>query len=160
MAAKVKGATTIIAVDLHQHRLDLALELGATHVIDGRATDVVAQVHAITSGGANYSFDTTGVPAVMQNALAALRMPGVCGYVGVQVGNLELDGLALVGKTAIGILEGSADPQTFIPEMIRWWQDGRFPFDRLIERYPMSEINEAERSSLSGGTIKPVLIPS
>ena len=160
MAAKVKGATTIIAVDLHQHRLDLALELGATHVLDGRATDLVAQVHAITGGGANYSFDTTGVPAVMQNALAALRMTGVCGYVGVQVGNLELDGIALVGKTAIGILEGSADPQTFIPEMIRWWQEGRFPFDRLIERYPMSQINEAERSSLSGGTIKPVLIPS
>jgi aryl-alcohol dehydrogenase len=43
--------------------------------------------------------------------------------------------------------------------MIELWQAGRFPFDRLIERYPMSRINEAEQSSLSGGTIKPVLIP-
>ena len=43
--------------------------------------------------------------------------------------------------------------------MIELWQAGRFPFDRLIEQYPMSRINEAEASSLAGGTIKPVLIP-
>lgn len=159
MAGKVVGATTIIAVDLHRHRLDLALELGATHAVAGDAADVVAQIQAITGGGAHYSFDTTGVPAVMKNALACLRMNGVCGYVGVQTGDLSLDGMSLVGKTAIGILEGSADPQVFIPQMIQWWQEGRFPFDRLVETYPMSQINEAEQSSLSGGTIKPVLIP-
>ena len=119
----------------------------------------MAKIHAATAGGANYAFDTTGVPAVMTTALAGLRMTGVCGFVGVQTGDLVLDGLALVGKTAIGILEGSVKPQEFIPRMIALWQDGRFPFDRLIERYPMSQINEAERSSLSGGTIKPVLIP-
>ena len=79
MAAKVAGATTIIAVDLQQHRLDLARELGATHVIAGGDDDVVEQIHAITGGGADYAFDTTGVPAVMRNALLALRMTGVCG---------------------------------------------------------------------------------
>lgn len=108
---------------------------------------------------AQYLFDTTGVPAVMKTALACLRMTGVCGYVGVQLGDLVLDGSSLVGKTAIGILEGSADPHVFIPRMIELWQAGRFPFDRLIEQYPMSRINEAEASSLAGGTIKPVLIP-
>ena len=159
MAGKVAGATTIIAVDLQAHRLELALELGATHTMVGSDTDLVAQIHAVTGGGAQYAFDTTGVPAVMQAALASLRMTGVCGFVGVQQGDLVLDGLALIGKTVLGILEGGANPQVFIPRLIELWQAGRFPFDRLIEIYPMSRINEAEQSSLAGGTIKPVLIP-
>lgn len=159
MAAVVAGASTIIAVDLHQHRLELATELGATHVIDGTAADVVPQILAATGGGANYALDTTGVPGVMLNALAGLRLGGVAGFVGIQSGDLVLDGSALVGKTAIGILEGNADPQTFIPRMIELWQAGRFPFDRLIEEFPLSAINEAEQASLSGRVVKPVLRP-
>ncbi|MDQ1403862.1 MAG: aryl-alcohol dehydrogenase [Actinomycetota bacterium] len=159
MAAKVADAATIIAVDLHQHRLDLALELGATHAIDGSGDDVVAQIHALTGGGAHYAIDTTGVPAVMTNALAGLRLGGVAGFVGIQVGDLVLDGAALIGKTAIGILEGNTDPHTFIPRMLELWQAGQFPFDRLIEEFPLAEINEAEQASLSGRVIKPVLRP-
>ena len=159
MAGVVAGATTIVAVDLHQHRLDLALELGATHVFRGDDADLVAGIQAITGGGADYTFDTTGSPVVMRAALTCLRMTGVCGYVGVQTGPLELDGLALIGKTAMGILEGGVDPQTFIPHLIELWQAGRFPFDRLVETFPLSNINEAEQSSLRGGTIKPILIP-
>lgn len=159
MGAVVAEATTIIAVDLHAHRLDLARELGATHVVDGAVDDVVAQIQALTGGGAHYAIDTTGVPAVMVNALAALRLGGVVGFVGIQVGDLVLDGVALVGKTAIGILEGNTDPHTFIPRMIELWQAGRFPFDRLIEEFPLAEINEAEQASLSGRVIKPVLRP-
>lgn len=159
MGAVVAEAATIIAVDLHAHRLDLALELGATHVVNGGADDVVAQIQALTGGGAHYAIDTTGVPAVMVNALASLRLGGVVGFVGIQVGDLVLDGVALVGKTAIGILEGNTDPHTFIPRMIELWQAGRFPFDRLIEEFPLAEINEAEQASLSGRVIKPVLRP-
>lgn len=159
LAAKVAGASTIVAVDLHQHRLDLALELGATHAVLGNADDLEAQILEITRGGADVSFDTTGVPSVMRSALTVLRMTGRCGYVGLQLGDLVLDGSALIGKTAHGILEGGVDPQQFIPQMIQWWQDGRFPFDRLIETYPLSEINTAEQASLSGQVIKPVLLP-
>ena len=158
MAAKVAGATTIIAVDLQQHRLELATELGATHVIDG-ATDAGAQIMAITGGGVQYAFDTTGVPAVMLGAIRATRMTGTVGFVGVQTGTLELASFDYIGKTIINILEGSADPQVFIPRMIALWQAGRFPFDRLIEKFPLDQINEAEQSSLAGGAIKPVLIP-
>jgi aryl-alcohol dehydrogenase len=159
MAAKVAGATTIIAVDLQQHRLDLALELGATHVIRGDAPDVVEQVMALTGIGAHAVMDTTGIPTVMINALKATRMNGTVGFVGVQLGPIEIDALTMIGKTIIGVLEGSADPHTFIPRLIALWQAGKFPFDRLIERFPMSQINEAEQSSLAGGVIKPVLIP-
>lgn len=159
MAAAVRGAATIIAVDLHQHRLDLALELGATHALDGSAADLVAQIQGLTGGGADYAFDTTGNVIVITNAIASVRQGGHAGLVGVQADPLTLDPIALVGKTVSGILEGGADPHVVIPELIALWQAGKFPFDRLIETFPLDAINEAEEASLTGKVIKPVLLP-
>ena len=159
MAAAAVGATTIVAVDLHDHRLETAKELGATHVVRGDVADLAAEIQAITGGGSDYAFDTTGVPAVILAALGGVRMTGHMGLVGVQMGDLVFDGLALLGKTVTGILEGSADPHVVIPRLIALWQEGRFPFDRMIETFPMSQINEAEQASLSGRVLKPVLIP-
>ena len=61
--------------------------------------------------------------------------------------------------TVVGIFEGNADPKQFIPRMIELWQEGRFPFDRLIETFTLSQIDEAEQASLDGSVIKPVLLP-
>lgn len=158
MGAKVAGATTIIAVDLQDTRLALARELGATHTLRGDDPDLAEQITQISGGGVHYAFDSTGVPAVISTAIATTRMAGKCGLVGVQQGDVALDA-TFIGKTVLNILEGSADPQKFIPEMVQLWQDGKFPFDKLIEKFPMSQINEAEKSSLGGGAIKPVLIP-
>jgi aryl-alcohol dehydrogenase len=58
------------------------------------------------------------------------------------------------------VLEGSAVSQVFLPRLIEFWVRGRFPFDKIIRTYPLSEINAAEADSLSGATIKPVLIPA
>ena len=159
MAAAARGASTIVAVDLHDHRLALSLELGATHTLRGDDPGLVAQLQAIAGGGVDVAFDTTGVPAVILNGLAALRMTGRMGLVGIQQGPVVIDGTALIGKTLTSILEGGADPQVVIPQLIELWQAGRFPFDRLIETFPLSEINEAEQASLSGRVIKPVLLP-
>ncbi len=159
MAATVAGAERIVAVDLHDHRLALARELGATETLRGDDPDLVAKLIESTGGGVDVAFDTTGVPTVIRSALAATRMAGRCGLVGVQMGDLVLDPSALVGKTVVGILEGSAVPQEFIPRMISLWQEGRFPFDRLIETFPLSQINEAEQASLNGQVVKPVLLP-
>jgi aryl-alcohol dehydrogenase len=160
MAAHVAGAATIIAVDLHQSRLDLAAELGATHTINGAGDDIAGQIRAITGDGAQYSFDTTGVPAVITTAIGSLRPTGTCGLVGVQQGELVLDPFALAdGRTLMGILEGDAVPHLFIPRLIELWRQGRFPFDKLITRYPLSQINRAEAEAAGGLAVKPVLIP-
>jgi aryl-alcohol dehydrogenase len=160
MAAKVAGAATIIAVDLHQSRLRLAAELGATHTINGADDGIAAQILAITGDGVQYAFDTTGVPAVIATAVSSLRPTGTCGLVGVGQGNLVLDPFALAGgRNLMGILEGDAVPQLFIPQLIQLWKQGRFPFDKLITTYPLSQVNEAEAAAASGTTVKPVLVP-
>jgi aryl-alcohol dehydrogenase len=160
MAAKVVGAAPIIAVDLHQHRLALALELGATHVLDGSSEELVGQIHEIVGHGADVAFDTTGNVSVISSAIAALRMTGRCGLVGIQSAPLVLDRGVWTGKTVSTILEGGADPQVLIPQLIELWRQGRFPFERMIETFPLDAINEAEEATLSGKVVKPVLLPS
>jgi aryl-alcohol dehydrogenase len=160
MAAAVAGATQIIAIDLHPGRLDLAAKLGATHTISGTDDDISSQILAITGDGAQYSFDTTGVPAVISTAIASLRPTGTCGLVGITQGDLVLDPFALAsGRNVMGILEGDAVPALFIPRLIDLWQQGRFPFDKLITSYPLSQIGQAEADAASGAAVKPVLIP-
>jgi aryl-alcohol dehydrogenase/geraniol dehydrogenase (NAD+) len=56
------------------------------------------------------------------------------------------------------ITEGDADPQEFIPRMLGWYKAGKFPFDRLITKFPFAQINEAAHASEKGGAIKPVLV--
>ena len=158
MAAKVAGASEIIAVDLNAKRRELALELGATRVIDGADPDVAARITGWT-GGVDRAFDTTGVPSVVVTAMDSLRTRGVCGLVGVG-GDITLPSWALTsGLTLKYLMEGDAVPQQFIPRLITLWQQGRFPFDRLIRLYALDEINEAERDAASGETVKPVLLP-
>jgi aryl-alcohol dehydrogenase len=142
----------------------LALELGATHSFDGADPDLANLIKNVTggaNGGVNYSFETTGLPSVVLTALAVLRPRGFCGMVGVSGSDIVLPAQALgSGRAMSYLLEGSAVPQVFIPQMIDLWQQGRFPFDRLITTYTLEEINEANADSLSGKTIKPVLIPA
>jgi aryl-alcohol dehydrogenase len=63
------------------------------------------------------------------------------------------------GRNVMGILEGDAVPALFIPRLIDLWQQGRFPFDKLITSYPLSQIGQAEADAASGAAVKPVLIP-
>jgi aryl-alcohol dehydrogenase len=160
MAARVAGCTTIVGIDISESRLELAKELGATHVIDGKVENAVEMIHAITHGGADYSLDATGVPAVTRQALECLRTGGTCGLVGGAPPGTELrftwESL-FFGRTIRGIVEGDAIPDHFIPRLIELYRAGRFPFDRLIERFPLAQINEAAQAAAEGRVLKPVL---
>lgn len=161
MAAKAAGATLIVAVDVVQSRLDLALELGATHALDGAAPDLVDQIQLISGGGVQYSLDCTGKAMVIQSAFRALRNRGVCGVVGAPDPGvqLQIDANELLGlsKTIRGIVEGDSVPDIFIPQLIELYRQGRFPFDRLVKFYAFDQIETAFADSEQGTTIKPVL---
>lgn len=162
LAARVAECGTIILVDRLAPRLELARELGATHVIDASKQDPVEAIRAITGGGADYTLECTGVPAVLRMAVDALAIPGVCGVVGAAPFGAEvaLDVNSLVaGRTVRGIIEGDAVPQRFIPELIALWREGRFPFDRLVRNYPMADVNRAVADMHAGNTVKAILVP-
>ncbi|MGQ4615619.1 zinc-binding dehydrogenase [Nocardia sp. R7R-8] len=158
MAAKVCNAETIVAVDIVESRRNLAEQLGATHTIDGRAEDLAEQLQDIT-GGADYSFDTSGAASVISTAVNVLAPGGTCALVAF-ADELRIDSQAVIfGRTITDALVGNASPHVFLPTMIRWWRQGLFPFDKLIEQFPLSEINAAAEASRSGRSVKPVLIP-
>lgn len=159
MAAKIAGCEHIIAVDVHDARLELARELGATHALNGSKVDVVQEVKSITEHGAHYAVETTGVPKVVKQSLNALRPLGVCAIVGVTP-EMSIDvhnDLMAEGKTMVGVIEGDSVPRVFIPQLVSYFKAGRFPFDRLIKFYPFEDINQAFEDSKNGGAIKPVL---
>jgi aryl-alcohol dehydrogenase len=159
LAAKAAGAESIIAVDLHPARLELATELGATAtILGGDNASVVEQIRKLTDHGTHYSIETSGVPDVILSAIQSMRARGTCASVGIQTGDVVLDGHVLSGKQLVSVIEGDADPQTFIPHLIQLWRDGRFPFERMLEKFPFTAVNEAEQASLEGRAVKAVLV--
>ena len=160
MAAVVAGCTTIIGIDLQQSRLELAKQLGATHVIDANEENPVEKIQSITGSGINFSIDTTAVPSVYRQAIESLGPMGVCGMVGVPRLDTEVTlrmNDIFWGRSTRGIIEGDSIPQIFIPQLIELYRQGRFPFDKLIKNYPIEEINQAVKDSIDGTTVKPVL---
>jgi len=163
IAAVARGASIIILSEPNAARRTLALELGATHVIDPVSEDLTARVQAICPGGVQFALDTTARGDVIEQSFAALARRGTLGLVGVPkdpATTLGVNILSLLGRgiTVRGICEGDSDPQTFIPEMIDLYKDGLFPFDRLITTYDFEDIEQAIADQKSGKSIKPVLL--
>jgi aryl-alcohol dehydrogenase len=161
MAAKIALCDPIIAVDIHDRRLALARELGATHAINhtGR-TDIVAEIRKITGQGVRFSLETSAQPVVLREAIEALMPAGTCVLLGsARAGtevSLEMPFLQF-GRTVRGVIQGESHPQQLIPMLTDFLMQGRMPVDRMITFYPLADINRAAQESNSGSTIKPVL---
>jgi aryl-alcohol dehydrogenase len=162
MAARVAGCTTIIGIDPRPARLQLARELGATHVASPADGDPVQAVLDATGGvGAEFSVDTTGSPEVLAQAVYSTGSGGVCGLIGAppfgtEV-SLDMNEVLARGRTLRGIVEGQSVPDVFIPRLIELWRQGRFPVDRLMTHYDFADIERAARDAEEGNVVKPVL---
>jgi aryl-alcohol dehydrogenase len=159
MAARLAGCATIIAVDVHPNRLDLAMELGATHRIDAHEGGLRSRIRAVLPGGADFVLDTTGVPDVIAEALGSVERRGavvlVAGAPGRQI-SMDMS-LLLTGASIRMVTEGAAVPREFIPVLIDHFRAGRFPVERLIRFYSFEDINHAAHEAELGIAIKPVL---
>lgn len=160
MAARIAGCSQIIGVGGNEKSLALALEIGATHVINRKkCSDIVGEIRRITGGGANYSIDTSGVTDFVRKGLQCLAPRGVEAIVGITP-PMEIDmfgELMAEGKTIMGVIEGDAVPKVFIPQMLEYYRQGRFPVDKLITYYPFEKINQALADSHNGVALKAVL---
>lgn len=155
MAAKAIGVQRIIAVDPVASRRDKAAELGATQTVDPTVEDVAA-----VARGATHALDTTANPDVIAAALGLLRQRGMLVLVGLGAarGTIDLTDLMFGGKVIRGCIEGDANPQEFIPELLRMHAQGRFPIESLISTYQARDIGQAVADARSGSAIKPVLL--
>jgi aryl-alcohol dehydrogenase len=160
LAAVVCGCTTIIGVDIHSDRLEMAKELGATQTVNAGEVDPVEAILDMTGGGTEFSLECVGNPKVLRQAVDVLPRLGVCGLLGVVPPGTEVSldmDLLMNGRTVTGILGGDAVADLFIPKLIELYRQGRFPFDRLITFYPFDDINQAVEDMEKGQVFKPVL---
>ncbi|MBI3233072.1 MAG: NAD(P)-dependent alcohol dehydrogenase [Bacteroidetes bacterium] len=159
MAAKASSATTIIAIDVNDERLEFSKELGATHTINSLKENVPQRIREILPNGVQYGVDTTGRTDVINNTLASMAPVGELALIGVALKPLELETNIFLtkGYKIKFVNQGDSVPQEFIPKLIQMYQQGIFPFDKLIKEYAFEDINQAIEDSEKGRTIKSVL---
>ena len=152
MAAVVRDAASIIAVDLHESRRALATELGATHVVDPQAGSTGRPDPRDRCGGADYAIDTTAVTPVVEQLLCLPRMRGMLGLIGVPadpeaVFSVGLFQVPLLGLTIRGIVEGEPIRRRSFPYLLDLHRQGKFPFDKLITTMPWHRSTKRSRPS-------------
>jgi aryl-alcohol dehydrogenase len=71
---------------------------------------------------------------------------------------IDIRSLVRRGITLRGVVEGDSVPSVFIPTLVEHYREGRFPLDRLIQRYALNEINRALDDAATCAVVKPVVI--
>ena len=161
MAAKLVGAGKIIAIDLRDDRLKLALELGASHTINPSKESIPNAIKAITGNGVDFTLETTALMPILRQAIDVLALRGTCGFVGGAPEDSELTFVTSHvmngGRTIRGIILGDTNPEEFLPKLIELHGLGRFPLEKLVTFYPFKDINQAIEDSLAGKCVKPIV---
>jgi aryl-alcohol dehydrogenase len=161
MAARIVGCDPIIAVDIHDRRLALARELGATHLINPTIdTDVVAEIRSILGEGTRFSLEASAHPSAFRQAVDVLMPGGTCVLLGSARHGTEVSfdmPFLQFGRVVRGVIQGESHPQDFIPKLVDYVMQGKMPIDRVATFYPLAEINRAADESNQGRTIKPIL---
>jgi aryl-alcohol dehydrogenase len=159
MGAVIRECAEIVAIDVLEQRLEMAKQLGATRLVHAtRKLKIAEEIWRAVPGGVNYALDTTGRAASFEQAIASLATKGCFAFVTAPAGNsgLNLSAVMIGGLTIRGIIQGDSVPDTFIPRLIDLFMGGRFPFDKLITKYPFDQINQAIADQAAGKVVKPV----
>jgi S-(hydroxymethyl)glutathione dehydrogenase / alcohol dehydrogenase len=146
-AAALVTAQPIIAVDLHDSRLELARRLGATHLVNAKRASAREEIQRLCPGGVDAFIDNTGNPEIIAMGYELTKPAGRVILVGVPAKgrNVSLYSLPLhFGKELRGSHGGDAVPQVDIPRYQALYRAGRIRLDELItERFALGEINNA-----------------
>ena len=161
--ASVVGATTIIAVDVDDRKLDWARHFGATHTVNSRTEDPVERIRALTgSFGADVVIEAVGRPETYEQAFFARDLAGTVVLVGVPTPDLRLD-LPLIeifgrGGALKSSWYGDCLPSRDFPALVALYQQGRFALqDFVSERIGLGDIEDAFAKMHRGEVLRSVV---
>ncbi len=148
IAAKHFKPSVLIAVDIEDHKLALAKELGATHVINSALLDPVQAIMEITSDGVDYSLEAGGFAKTIEQAFSSVRdLGGQCVFAShpKEGEKIQLEPHAFHrGKNIKGSWGGGSKPDHDIPKLVELYKKGSLPLEKLISKtYCLNEINDA-----------------
>ncbi|MBX5449039.1 Zn-dependent alcohol dehydrogenase [Thermogemmatispora sp.] len=162
--AAIAGARMIIAVDIHDFKLEKAKEFGATHTINASQEDPVNKALELTWGvGVDYAFEAIATPETIAQAFNATAKNGTVVVAGLspflaQAIPISPLNLVLYQKTLMGTLFGDSQPRNDIPMLLRMYESGKLKLDELVTRtYKLDQINEAYEDLLAGRNIRGVI---
>ena len=145
--AALAGALRVIAVDTVEAKLPMALEFGATDVIDASGGNVVQKIKDLTCGGVDYSFEAIGKKETAEQAYEMLGPGGTATVIGeVPEGTkIEIDAWSLLWERRLqGSNCGSNRFRIDIPRYIELYLQGRLKLDELVSRrIKLEQVNEA-----------------
>ncbi|UIJ46093.1 S-(hydroxymethyl)glutathione dehydrogenase/class III alcohol dehydrogenase [Sphingomonas cannabina] len=164
--AKMVGADVIVGVDINPDREEWGRRFGMTHFIDGKGKsreEVIAEVLALTDGGADYSFDATGNTEVMRTALECChRGWGESIIIGVAEAGKEIATRPfqlVTGRVWKGTAFGGAKGRTDVPKIVDWYMNGRIAIDPMITHFlNLDEINKGFDLMHAGESIRSVVV--
>jgi S-(hydroxymethyl)glutathione dehydrogenase/alcohol dehydrogenase len=147
--AALAGGHPIVAVDLLDHKLEMARARGATHIINSakmKDTEIADAIREIVGkDGPDKVFETTGVKSVIENAYELAHKDGTCVLIGVPHEKVTINTLRVhFNMILTGSEGGSSKPDIDIPRIIRLVKAGRLSFDGIItDEFALDDINPA-----------------
>jgi S-(hydroxymethyl)glutathione dehydrogenase/alcohol dehydrogenase len=160
--ARIAGASKIIAVDVVDHKLEVARQLGATHVVNGAKDDAVQAVKELTGGGVDYSFEAIGLKQTAEQAWGMLAPRGTATIIGmVPFGTkIEIPGheVFMQEKILRGSMMGSNQFRLDMPRFIDLYLDGRLMLDEMVSGHiTLDQVNEGYDLMRRGETTRTVI---
>ncbi|MDQ6616310.1 MAG: Zn-dependent alcohol dehydrogenase, partial [Actinomycetota bacterium] len=148
--AAIAGAGTIMAVDVHRSKLELARKFGATDVVDASRRDAVGAVMELTGQrGADVVFEVIGLQQTIDQTIAMTRRGGQAILVGVPRMDVTVNvpaffGVVLAEKTIRGCWYGGSDVRRDVARIIELYRDGKLKLDELIaQTIALEQVNQA-----------------
>ncbi|KQY31385.1 S-(hydroxymethyl)mycothiol dehydrogenase [Nocardia sp. Root136] len=162
--ARLAGASTIIAIDRDQRKLDWAKDFGATHTIDATSEDVVERIKELTGDfGADVVIDAVGRPETWQQAFYGRDLAGTVVLVGVPTPDMKLEMPLIDLFSHGGALKsswyGDCLPERDFPMLIDLYRQGRLPLDRFVtERIDIDGVEQAFAAMAQGQVLRSVVV--
>ncbi|RLA09290.1 MAG: alcohol dehydrogenase [Gammaproteobacteria bacterium] len=161
--ARIAGAGRIIAVDLSAEKMQMAMQMGATEIVEP-GSNFVKELKGRTNGiGVDYCFEVIGIPKVIEQCIKATRRGGTTVLVGVgpmtERFSINALTLPLSGKTIKGSMYGDANFKVDFPMLLGLYQGGKLDLDHMITRtYGIDEAPQAFADLESGVNARGVIV--
>ena len=150
MGAVAAGAGQVVAVDTDDHKLEVALSLGATDGVRWATgpEETAERVMSASGGGVDYAFEATGRTEAGLAAFLSVRPRGAAVLIGIPgadaILGLPAQMIPRTERRVLGSLYGSAVPERDFPVLLDLYMKGRLPLDRLIStRLPLEAVEQA-----------------
>ena len=163
IGARAAGARHIVAVDLSDAKLDLAMSLGATHAFNATSPDCVERIRETTGGGVEYAFELAGSVRALETAYKITRRGGMTVTAGLPppTATLPLSPVNLVAeeRTLKGSYIGTCVPSRDIPRYVDLYRQGRLPVDKLMTgTLALDDINRGFDLLHEGKAVRQVVV--